>query len=80
MRFEEALQESSPPTVDRFAISRNFVSLSSTARGNYVRRASVVAGGGGFIGGHLVAALRARGQPVRAIDVKPLSEWHQVFM
>ena len=40
---------------------------------------TVVAGGGGFIGGHLVAALRARGRSVRAVDVKPLSEWHQVF-
>lgn len=40
---------------------------------------AVVAGGGGFIGGHLVAALRSSGQAVRAVDVKPLSEWHQVF-
>lgn len=40
---------------------------------------AVVAGGGGFIGGHLVAALRSRGQRVRAVDVKPLPEWHQVF-
>jgi GDP-D-mannose 3',5'-epimerase len=39
----------------------------------------VVAGGGGFIGGHLVAALRAQGRPVRAVDVKPISEWHQCF-
>jgi len=39
----------------------------------------VVAGAGGFIGGHLVAALRARGRRVRAVDVKPLVEWHQAF-
>lgn len=39
----------------------------------------VVAGGGGFIGGHLVAALRSRGERVRAVDVKPLAAWHQVF-
>ncbi len=40
----------------------------------------VVAGGGGFIGGHLVAELRRRGvQPLRAVDGKPLSEWFQVF-
>lgn len=38
----------------------------------------VVAGGGGFIGGHLAAALLADGQPVRAVDVKPLNEWYQV--
>jgi GDP-D-mannose 3',5'-epimerase len=40
---------------------------------------TVVAGGGGFIGGHLVAALRGQGLRVRAVDVKPLAEWYQVF-
>jgi len=39
----------------------------------------LVAGGGGFIGGHLVAELRRRGKRVRAVDVKPLDEWHQTF-
>lgn len=39
----------------------------------------VVGGGGGFIGGHLVAALRAQGKRVRSVDVKPLSEWYQTF-
>lgn len=42
-------------------------------------RVTVVAGGGGFIGGHLVKALRARGDTVRSVDVKPLDEWYQVF-
>ena len=42
-------------------------------------RLAVVTGGGGFIGGHLVAALKVRGQSVRAVDVKPLAEWQQVF-
>jgi len=42
-------------------------------------RPIVVAGAGGFIGGHLVARLRAEGRPVRAVDIKPLSEWYQVF-
>jgi nucleoside-diphosphate-sugar epimerase len=38
----------------------------------------LVAGGGGFIGGHLVAALRARGDvDVRSVDVKPLDAWYQ---
>ena len=40
----------------------------------------LVAGAGGFIGGHLVAALRRRGQQrVRAVDAKPLPEWWQRF-
>jgi nucleoside-diphosphate-sugar epimerase len=39
----------------------------------------LVAGGGGFIGGHLVAELRRRGLKVRAADVKALAEWYQVF-
>jgi GDP-D-mannose 3',5'-epimerase len=40
---------------------------------------TVVAGAGGFIGGHLVAALRQQGARVRAVDIKPLDEWHQVI-
>ncbi len=40
----------------------------------------VVAGGGGFIGGHLIARLRTLGfNNLRAVDVKPVQEWHQVF-
>lgn len=37
----------------------------------------LVAGGGGFIGGHLVKKLVAEGHKVRAVDIKPLSEWFQ---
>lgn len=39
----------------------------------------VVCGGGGFIGGHLVADLLRQGNKVRAIDVKPFEEWFQMF-
>src|SRR3954454_15907072 len=39
----------------------------------------VVCGAGGFIGGHLVADLLRQGKTVRAVDVKPLDEWFQVF-
>lgn len=39
----------------------------------------VVAGAGGFIGGHLVGRLRALGHTnIRAVDIKPLDEWHQL--
>ena len=39
---------------------------------------AVVTGAGGFIGGHLVGELLRQGRSVRAVDVKPLAEWHQV--
>lgn len=40
----------------------------------------VVAGAGGFIGGHLVRVLRERGaSSIRTVDVKPPHEWHQRF-
>jgi nucleoside-diphosphate-sugar epimerase len=38
----------------------------------------LVTGGGGFIGGHLVASFVAEGRTVRAVDCKPLSDWYQV--
>jgi len=40
----------------------------------------VVAGGGGFIGGHLLARLRRQGfTRLRAVDFKPMEQWFQVF-
>src|SRR5829696_6282500 len=40
----------------------------------------VVTGAGGFIGGHLVAGLRACGfERIRAVDAKLCREWHQRF-
>lgn len=39
----------------------------------------VVAGAGGFIAGHLVRELIRMGNKVRAVDIKPLNEWYQVF-
>ncbi|MBK7709689.1 MAG: NAD-dependent epimerase/dehydratase family protein [Bacteroidales bacterium] len=38
----------------------------------------VVAGAGGFIGGHLVQKLVKDGHHVRGVDIKPLNEWYQV--
>ena len=39
----------------------------------------VVCGGGGFIGGHLVADLLRQGYThVRCVDIKPLEQWYQV--
>jgi GDP-D-mannose 3',5'-epimerase len=41
---------------------------------------TLVTGAGGFIGGHLVAALRRRGHGrLRAVDIKPLDQWFQRF-
>ncbi len=40
----------------------------------------VVCGGGGFIGGHLVAQLRREGySDLRAVDIKSLDGWYQCF-
>ena len=40
----------------------------------------LVAGAGGFIGGWLVEDLIKKGhRNIRAVDVKPISEWHQSF-
>ena len=40
----------------------------------------LVTGAGGFIGGHLVADLLRRGHGrIRAVDCRPLEEWHQTF-
>jgi len=35
----------------------------------------LVAGGGGFIGGHLARHLLQQGHRVRSVDIKPLEEW-----
>jgi GDP-D-mannose 3',5'-epimerase len=40
----------------------------------------VVTGAGGFIGGHLVGELRRLGYAhLRAVDIKPLADWYQLF-
>ncbi len=39
----------------------------------------VICGAGGFIGGHLVKHLLARGvRVIRAVDIKPLEDWFQI--
>ncbi len=45
-----------------------------------MKRKILVAGAGGFIGGHLVAKLLRRGGvDVCAVDIKPFGEWYQRF-
>lgn len=40
----------------------------------------LVTGAGGFIGGHMVAHLRAKGfKKIRAVDIKPIEQWYQSF-
>ena len=40
----------------------------------------LVTGAGGFIGGHMVADLIGKGYTdIRAVDIKPMEEWYQVF-
>jgi GDP-D-mannose 3', 5'-epimerase len=42
-----------------------------------VKRKILVTGAGGFIAGHLAKGLQSQGHQVRAVDIKPLDEWHQ---
>jgi nucleoside-diphosphate-sugar epimerase len=42
------------------------------------RKTALVAGGGGFIGGHLARTLSEQGVQVRSVDKKPLDEWYQI--
>lgn len=39
---------------------------------------ALVAGGGGFIGGHLARTLLAQGYQVRSVDIKPFEGWYQI--
>lgn len=42
-----------------------------------MKKRILVAGGGGFIGGHLAKTLLERGHDVVAADIKPLHQWYQ---
>src|SRR5512146_2406227 len=49
-------------------------------KGNMKDDLILVTGAGGFIGGAMVSELRRQGhRRIRAVDVKPLEEWYQVF-
>jgi nucleoside-diphosphate-sugar epimerase len=62
--------------------SRAFFNLLISERGCTVHTSDpvLVTGAGGFIGGSLVADLRAQGfLHIRAVDIKPFDEWYQIF-
>ena len=42
------------------------------------RETVLVAGGGGFIGGHLARTLSERGFQARSVDIKPIDDWYQI--
>jgi len=42
------------------------------------KKTVLVAGGGGFIGGHLIAKLLEEGCQVRSVDIKPIGDWFQL--
>ena len=44
---------------------------------NTKKQRILVAGGGGFIGGHLAGTLRERGHDVIVVDIKSQNEWYQ---
>jgi GDP-D-mannose 3', 5'-epimerase len=41
-------------------------------------KTALIAGGGGFIGGHLARTLSERGVEVRSVDIKPFDGWYQI--
>ena len=42
-------------------------------------KTALVTGAGGFIAGWLVGDLLSRGYRVRAVDIKPIEDWYQIF-
>lgn len=44
----------------------------------HILKKILVAGAGGFIGGHLVKSLVQQGHIVKAVDKKPLQDWYQI--
>jgi nucleoside-diphosphate-sugar epimerase len=53
--------------------------MNASMKGHRSMKKVVVAGAGGFIGGHLTRALHETGYTVRAVDIKPLTKWYQII-
>jgi GDP-D-mannose 3', 5'-epimerase len=76
-RVQDRLASASPSLgYDRATLADTSGNLSPAGR---LAEPVLVAGAGGFIGGHLARALLAQGVQVRAVDRKPIAEWHQAF-
>jgi GDP-D-mannose 3', 5'-epimerase len=67
-------------TIDRIQETSSAIERALSKARQHPDRLTVVAGAGGFIGGHLVSDLLRQGfTNLRAVDIKPFDEWYQVF-
>lgn len=72
--------ERDPATPTHFRVKPSAPQIDGKDELDMGKNLILVAGGGGFIGGHLVAELRRRGNvEIRSVDIKPFDQWYQKF-